>query len=848
MFAQNKQSGLIDTTLKPLVIADTLILPFSKDTLEAPVEYTAQDSIIYDIAHKQVYLYGNATIKQNSISIKAYSIQFNQEAKTVKAIGKIDSTGYLVQTPIFNDGTRQYLSDEMLYNFDTKKGKIKHVITKEGDGFLSGNEVKKNANNEMFATGAYYTTCNLEHPHFKIAINKVKVIPNKVIVSGPAQLIIEDVPTPLILPFGIFPLKKGQSSGIILPTYGYSNNRGFYFTRGGYYFGLGQYADLAILGDIYTSGNWRLSTNARYKKRYKFSGNLELNYAKNLNGDPITTDFSTSSDFYVSWRHSQDPKAKPNSVFSADVKVGTSTYNKEFEYTNNNVLTNTLSSSIAYQYNFPYLPFTFAMRAAHSQNTQTNLVNITLPELSFIMSRQQPFKRKTAVGKTKWFEKIGVSYSANAKAFVQSPDSIVYTKALIDSIRHGVKQHIDVNTDITLFKFINIRPSINFEELWDTKTIEKTYVADTTYLLNNAIEGTYDTILPHIKTNTLNGFKAAHWYNGSITASTKLFGMFVFKGKLKAIRHVFTPNLGLAFTPNFGTEKLGYYKKLPIKYYSVNNNAYLNDTLTYSIFSKSIYGGPTNSPQTALTFGFNNNLQMKLYSKKTSKGDTIISIFDNFSFASSYNFIADSLKLAPINFSASTKITKLLDIGINGTLDAYKVDSLNRRVNKWVINEDKKLTRLDDIGFTLSSTLGSKKKANRNSSQGTKQEQDEIINYPDAFIDFNIPWTINLSYTLKIDNKRINSIDTTVLIQTFNSKLNLNLTDKWRVSLDTGYDFTNKEVSRTTLNIIRDLHCWEMSFNLVPFGKYRRYDFNIHVKSELLQDLKLSRKRSWQDF
>lgn len=830
-----------------VAVADTLPLQVSKDSLKAPVRYIAKDSMIYDITHKKVLLYGSASISQEGRQLSAAQISFDQTSNLVKATSYTDTLTNKVQgKPIFTDNGKQFVSDEMTYNFKTQKGKISNLITKESDGYLKGTEVKKDADNNMFAKDAYYTTCNLEHPHFQIQVDKVKVIPDKVIVSGPAQLVIEDVPTPIILPFAIFPLQKGQRSGVVIPAYGYSPNLGYFFSRGGYYIGLGEYADVALVADLYTRGSWRTSLATRYKKRYQYSGNLNIDYGNTKAGDPITTQYKVQKDFRIMWSHQQDPKAHPYRTFSANVNFGSSTFLTAYEIYNADVLTNTLGSSIAYNYNIPYSPFSLSVRAAHSQNTNTRLMNLILPEATFTMARIQPFKHKKTVGQPKWYEKIGVIYNVNTKLQTNIIDSLFFTNQLFKKIDNGLKHNAAISTDLRFLKYITFTPSINYRGFLYTQSTQKQYIADTTYVFNQNNEIT-DTLPPYIKTDTLIGLKYANSFDASINFITKLFGVKRFsKGLLRGIRHELTPSVGMTFMPDFSKSQWGYYKKLP--YINAKNKP---DTLQYSIFETNIYGSPSAFPQAALTFAVGNNLQIKTFSAKDTSGEKKIRLLDRLNFSSAYNFIADSLKWSPVNVSGGTNIFNKLNLDFRAALDPYQVDSNNTRINKYQSQstQNKSLLRFDNAALTIHTAFAPKTPATPNTThKGTPQEQAEVIEYASDFLDFKIPWQIGIDYTMSFDKNRYKGRDTLIFTQTLNFNADITLTPKWKILVNSGYDFKNKAMARTTINVVRDLHCWEMNFFISPFGKFQNYNFLIRVKSSVLQDLKLTRRRYWSGF
>ncbi|MBK9459072.1 MAG: LPS-assembly protein LptD [Sphingobacteriales bacterium] len=840
---------------------DTIKLPLAPSQgFNEVVNYTARDSMIYDITNEKVYLYGNAKIEQAKVSLNAAIIEMDNTTKLVKARPSTDSLGKQVGIPKFTDGERQFESDEIVYNFDTKKGKLSQLVTKEGEGYLVGEQVKKNELNEMFIRGASYTTCNLEHPHYKIGISKVKVIPDKLIVSGPAQLIIEDVPTPLVLPFGIFPVQKTRASGVLLPNYGYSPQRGYFFQGLGYYLGISDYFDVALTSDIYTNGTWGLHLDPTYRKRYKYNGRLSLNFMNERQGDYIDTRFTVAKQFNVRWNHAQDSKARPNSNFSADVNFGTADYNRNYLVTNTNVLTNTLTSGISYNRRIPYSLFTYNLQARHEQNTNTGNVSITLPTFNLTMTRLNPFKRKIQIGSQKWYEKIGMTYSLDAQARASLPDTLFFTRKLLDTLQYGIKHRINLNSDFKLLKYFTLTPNFSAESAWYLKTVRKQW--DTLYVNRTTASG--EEITDTISKETIqyvNGAKQALKYSGGFSINTKLYGRVNFKkGNLRTIRHEVIPNIGMSFAPDFGTEKWGYYR-----YYA--RPVVLKDTLQrydqqwYSIFDNSVYGGPGRGAQAALTFGINNFIQAKVFGKKDTTGEgRKISVLDRLSINSSYNFLADSVRFAPITVGGGAALfNKKINLTFGGNFDLYDMDDSGRRINTYYNSSQGQLLRFSSFNLTVplsfsADDFNKNKTPNKQTPTGSRTgalgndaEREEVQNNPNNYVNFNIPWRFAVDYTLRLDASRRLGRDTLVVVQTLNMNGEVNLTPRWRVGLSTGYDFANKELSRTTIDIYRDLHCWEMSFNIVPIGRYQSYSFMLRVKSTLLQDLKLQRRRSWLD-
>jgi hypothetical protein len=862
LFAQNAPllPDSLATTNDTLPRSTQSGLPIADNGIDSPIKYSASDSIVYDVKNKKIYLYNNATLQQQPMALSASRIVINQEKQIVNATYSADTMGRAIGKPFFTEGEHQFQADTITYNLKSRKGKIKHLVTKDEDngGFLQGEQVKKNEKDEMFIKNAFYTTCGLEHPHFKIELNKVKMIPNSLIVSGPAQLVIEDVPTPIILPFGIFPIQKGQRSGVLIPSYGYSPTRGYYFQGGGYYFGFSDFADLAITGDIYTNLTWRINTSSAYTKRYKYRGLVQFDYSRINEGDKLSPSFVSTKNFLVSWNHTQDQKATRNGTFNADVRFGNKSVNREFGLSNNTVLTNTLASSINYRRGFAGTPFNLSIGARMDQNTNTGLVNLTLPELNLNMSRINPFKRKIVIGQQRWYEKIGFTYNLDAKMRATLPDSILFGGGAWgeNAVQQGVKHAATLNTDFRLLKYFNFQPSINYSETWTWKTTQKEWIPYETY--NDTIingEATIDTIAPHIETTLIKGFKRAMQFNAGISMTTKLYGLLQFKrGKLKAIRHEMTPSIGFNYRPDFGAPPFDYYKTV--------QNSITGTTTEYSIFESDIYGTPPNGAAASLNFSLQNNLQMKVRAKKDT-ADRKVSLLDRLSLNASYNFLdTKGLNWSRVTMEASKNFfNNAFTVLLRSTFDPYALDSVGTRISEFQWTEKKQLLRFESLtlNFPIVFTSEMFKKGGTGLASadsravqrgaGTEQEKRDVTDNPDDFIDFKIPWKLSVDYTFTLNARRLKTgVDTLITTQTLNFNGDVSLTPKWKIGFNSGYDFVNKAISRATISIYRDLHCWEMKFDIAPIGAYQHYLFTINVKSQILQDLKLIRRRYWRDF
>ncbi len=527
-------------------VPDSLQKNPKKFGLDNKVNYKAKDTIRFDIKAKKVFLDGNAEIEYGEISLKAAHVEIDFGKNQAYARGVPDSLGKMVGEPVFAEGSQSFDSEILTYNFDTKKGIIKSVTTKDGDGYLYGNRIKRMPDERINIQDGWYTTCELKHPHFEFRYTKAQVIPNKKIISGPAYMVIEGVPVPLFLPFGIFPNKSGQRSGIRIPTFGEgSADRGFYLQGGGYYWGINDYMDLTVTGDIYTSGSWALRPTFRYNRKYRFNGNFDFSYAKNIIGDRDAPDKQVKKDFSIRWTHSQDPKARPNSRFSASVNIVSSQYNEYNLATDQAYLANTFQSSVAYQTNWNNKYF-LTLNASHSQNTLDRSVTMTLPSLTFSTKQFFPLRREKPVGKLRWYENINIKYSTTAENRITTKDTLLFTPGWEEGFRYGAKHNIPVSMSLKVLKYFTLSPSANYNERWYPYSIRKNWVNDSLFTAT-------DTIVGYVKTDSVSGFVAARDYSLSASLSTRIYGMYQFKkGPVVAIRHVVTPSVSFSYNPDFG--------------------------------------------------------------------------------------------------------------------------------------------------------------------------------------------------------------------------------------------------------------------------------------------------------
>jgi hypothetical protein len=843
-YSDSLQIGADTSSLQKSSNGDTAF-GLSPNALKSRVDYKATDSIMLEVTTQKVYMFNENDINYEDINLKANYVEIEFKNNTVYATGTPDSSGKETGLPRFTMGNNSFDSKSIKYNYQTKKGLVKNVLTEDAEGYLHGNVVKKMPDDVTNLYQGSYTTCEHEHPHFSFNFKKAKVVPDKKIFTGPAYLVIEDIPTPLVIPFGMFPNKKGQRSGIVIPTYGESTNRGFYFEGGGYYFAISNYLDLKLTGDIYTLGSWAVRPAVNYRKLYKYSGNFNATYAINYLGEEGSQEYQRSRDFSVRWKHSQDTKARPYGNFSADVDI-VSRNNPKFNSASiNRLLTNTFQSGINYRTNFGGNYFINAS-LNHTQNTISREVNLTLPNLSFSVNRFYPFRSRLVSGKLKWFENISVNYNMVSANSIDTYDSLLFSEDVTRKMRNGMKHSVSIGGgSVKLLRNILWSNSLNYTERWYSQRHEKNWRSDTLYLNEGPVAG-------YVGTDTIYGFHTARDFSFSSSLGTTMYGMFALKkGPVVAVRHVMKPSLSFNIRPDFGSQFWGYYK-----FYITESG----QKRKYSIYDGFIYGSPPDGRSGALGFRLSNNLEMKVRSKKdTITGTRKIMLIEDFSLSSSYDFARDSLNLSNLELSGRTTLFKNLQVNYSSTFDPYALDSSGSRINKFEWDVNRKLYRTERHGWRvgLSLSLSSDKLGKaKKSSAGTEQELKDVTEHSEGFVDWTVPWTLNLSYnfTYNIDYRYQNGYWNYVItrdkniIQSLSINGNVNLTPKWKFGFNTGYDFKNNKLITSSFDIYRDLHCWEMRFTWIPIGFMQSWNFTINIKSSLLQDLKLDKKKDYRDF
>jgi hypothetical protein len=825
-----------------IVQPDSVIdLGFSKDTLKHPVNYKARDSIVYDIANNKVYLYGDADVTYEKVDLQAHFVELDWTTNIVTAETDKDTLGNTIGDVNFKDSGNEYKAKKLAYNFTTEKGKVYQVRTKEGDGYMHAEAVKRNEHDEWYGRRGKYTTCDLEHPHYYISAKKMKMVPDKVIVTGPANLVISDIPTPLYVPFGMFPIKKDRKTGIVFPRYGEEpGGRGFYLQEGGYYIYINDRVDLMVTGDIYTKGSFALRASSNYAKRYKFNGNIMLSYGRNRLGDPIEKDYSVSNDFRVQWRHAQDSKARPGILFSSDVNFGTTKFDRNFNYTRQQNVTNSqFNSNITFSKSWAGKPFNLSLNGSHSQSLVTRQIQVTLPNFQFGVSRITPFKPKITSAKKKWYEDIGFSYRMDIQNQVSGYDSTFLRKETLQNARFGILQNVPINTSFNLFKFLTVQPQFNYNERWYFKSVNKNYSGDTIFL--NPISRDSIIGIGRIVNDTIYKFKTARDFDISTNLTTRIYGMFQFKkGKLKAIRHVFSPQINMQYRPDFGKQHWGYYREV-----QADTSGRL---ARYSIFevNSGFPGTPPDGEVAGIGLTLNNILDMKVFSKKdTIKNERKIKLLENLNITTFYNFAADSLKLNPIVIRGyTTALNGAMTINMDATFDPYATDSQFRKINTYMWEKERRLTRFTNASLAIAGRIAPKNTAAPTPTRGSEQEREFVMNNLRGFYDFNIPWSVNVNFNLSMSKGAPGNMDTLRLTTAaLNFTFDVNITKNWKLDITSGYDFAKKDFIYTSLNVIRNLHCWELRFQYIPYpATFRSYNIQINVKSPVLQELKLSRK------
>ena len=828
----NQQSDSMSLA-KDSVVSSNGLLPLSKDAVTEIVTYKATDSVAIDLDSKKAFLYRDGEITFQSMNLKADAVELDFDRQQLHARGVADSSGKYKGRPVFKQGDSEYNADTLTYNYNSGKGIIYGVITQEGDGYLHGDKIKKINDSVMYLSSGQYTTCNYAHPHFAINFSESKLIANDKIFTGPAYVSIEDVPTPLALPFAFFPLAHDRTSGILMPSYGWMNGRGYYLKDGGYYFAINDFVDLALIGEIYTNLSWAAEAKSNYYRRYKYKGNFDIRYGitkTGIRGD--TNTFNKYGDFKVAWRHDQDAKANPNSRFSANVNLISRNYNRNTTNAND-YFNSTTTSSVSYSTSLGSW-FNLALSARESYNIQTGLMNIQLPSLSLSSNTFYPLRRKVPSGAYKWYENISMSYVLEGANNVNAQDTNILKKSILNQMQYGISHRLPIQSTLKVLKFFNWTNSVSYNERWHWSTIDKN-------LDSNGV----------LKIDTIRGFRANREVSFNSSLSTRIYGMFNFKyGPLKALRHVVNPSLSFNYRPDFGSERFGYWKSY------TDTTGYVH---RYSIFEQSLYGGPADGRSGQIGFSVSNNLEAKIKPLRDTADELKkVMLIESLTLSMNYDIARDSLNWSDLNVSGRTTLFKMLVLNYSGSFSPYEIDTLGNKHNVFIWNTRKKLflhkqsTWSAQLSWSLNENTFKK-----DVPKGKGEMIAPIMQTPydlspslmmGTYADFSVPWNISLNYTLSYvsayDAARFNIKRD--LTHSVSVSGNFSLTENWKFNFSTGYDFTNKGMSYTSIDIYRDLHCWEMRFNWVPFGYYKSWNFSINVKASSLSDVKYEKRENYQ--
>ncbi len=876
--AQNLPADSLKDTVA--VAKSDSVPPRRNNALDDPVIYESKDSMVWNYGG-YASLYGNGRVEYQNVVLTAGIIKMQMDSSLVYADGVRDSTGEWEATPVFMDGNTPYESNHIRYNFKTEKGYINEIITQQGEGYMTSNEAKKGPEGEYYIADGVYTTCDQhDDPHFNIRITRAKVRPGRDVIFGPAYLEVMGVPLPLFVPFGFFPFLEGDySSGIIFPTYGDEMERGFYLKDGGYYFALSDYFDLKVLGEIFTKGSWGVSAESKYKKRYKYSGNVYASSLTTKLGDKGLPDYSVTKDFKLRWTHRQDAKANPYQNFSASVNFATSSYersNLSSLYNPSLTSQSTRTSSVSYSRNFPSIGLSLSSSMNMSQNMRDSTISLSFPSLSLSLQRVYPFKKKKVAGSEKWYEKISLTYSGSLSNSISTKESELLDKSLVKDWRNGMRHSIPISATFQIFKNINITPSFNYNSRWYTYKVMQSW----------------DDSKQKVVRDTIFGFNRVYNYSLSVSANTKLYGFYqpsrlwikLFGDKLIMTRHVFTPSVSYSMAPDFGDYRYGYYDTYS---YTDSNGEFR--TVEYSPYSGSLYGVPGKGKSGTISMSISNNIEMKVRSDRDSTGERKIPIIDELGASMSYNFAAVTKPWSNLNTRLRLKLTKHYTFSLNATWATYAYEfneqgrvivgdrteysygrfgrfqgmsqnwsytfnnnTLNDWQNKWNrIFHRNRNTEDDDEDSDENPNADRTYYAKTQSAPGKGKEPGSKAAEvdEDGYVEYSLPWSFSISYGINMRENTQAQIDVERMrypwkfTHSMNMSGNMKLTNKWNINFSSGWDFTYHELTTTTMSVTRDLHCFNMSCSMV-LKPYTSYNFTIKANSGMLSDLLKVKKRS----
>lgn len=843
-----------------------------KPGIDAPVDYECTDSLVYDAETRLVHLYGKAQVKYMDMTLNAAKITMNMDSSMVRAAGERDTAGILQDKPVYSQGSDNYHSELMAFNFKTKKGYITNVETTQGDGFMQSQHSKRAADGTLYLEHAKYTTCDAKHPHFYIALSRAKVRPGKESVFGPAYLVVADVPLPLAVPYGFLPFNKKYSSGFIMPSYGDETSRGFYLRDGGYYFAINDYMDVKALGEIYTKGSWGLSAETNYRKRYRYNGNFYISFLRTVDGEKNMPDYAVTKSLKVQWTHSKDAKASPNTTFSARVNFASENYersNLESMYNPLAYTQSTRASSVSFSHTFPSIGLNIAGSTNLTQSLRNSSVSMTLPDLSISLNRFYPFRRKHQAGKERWYEKISMSYTGSLSNSINTKEDKLFKSNLVKDWRNGMQHRIPIDATFQVFKYINISPQFSLRDIMYTNRVMRSWdettqkeVADTTY-----------------------GFYNLYDWSLGVSANTTLYGFYkpwrkLFGDKIIAVRHVFKPSVSFSYAPDFTSSHYGYQRT----YVKTDANGEVS-TVTYSPYSGGIYSYPSGTKQGMITMSVSNNVEMKVKSDRDTTGERKISIIDELYGALSYNMAAETRPWSNLNTRIRLKLTKNYTFSMAAVFAtyAYAFDKNGRVVTsdrtEWSYGRFGRFQGMSqNLSYTFNNETLSKlfsrrsdrstasndetdtdtdtdaEDANidpdlRNAKKGGKQKKQKAKVDEDGYLRFSLPWSFTVSYGISMAEDRSKQINVRRMrypysfTQTMNFSGYLRIAEGWNISFTSGYDFNYHELSMTTASVSRDLHCFEMSCSVV-LRPYSSFNFTFRARANELADALKWDKRS----
>lgn len=843
-----------------------------KPGIDAPVDYECTDSLVYDAETRLVHLYGKAQVKYMDMTLNAAKITMNMDSSMVRAAGERDTAGILQDKPVYSQGSDNYHSELMAFNFKTKKGYITNVETTQGDGFMQSQHSKRAADGTLYLEHAKYTTCDAKHPHFYLALSRAKVRPGKESVFGPAYLVVADVPLPLAVPYGFFPFNKKYSSGFIMPSYGDETSRGFYLRDGGYYFAINDYMDIKALGEIYTKGSWGLSAETNYRKRYRYNGNFYISFLRTVDGEKNMPDYAVTKSLKVQWTHSKDAKASPNTTFSARVNFASENYersNLESMYNPLAYTQSTRASSVSFSHTFPSIGLNIAGSTNLTQSLRNSSVSMTLPDLSISLNRFYPFRRKHQAGKERWYEKISMSYTGSLSNSINTKEDKLFKSNLVKDWRNGMQHRIPIDATFQVFKYINISPQFSLRDIMYTNRVMRSWdettqkeVADTTY-----------------------GFYNLYDWSLGVSANTTLYGFYkpwrkLFGDKIIAVRHVFKPSVSFSYAPDFTSSHYGYQRT----YVKTDANGEVS-TVTYSPYSGGIYSYPSGTKQGMITMSVSNNVEMKVKSDRDTTGERKISIIDELYGALSYNMAAETRPWSNLNTRIRLKLTKNYTFSMAAVFAtyAYAFDKNGRVVTsdrtEWSYGRFGRFQGMSqNLSYTFNNETLSKlfsrrsdrstasndetdtdtdtdaEDANidpdlRNAKKGGKQKKQKAKVDEDGYLRFSLPWSFTVSYGISMAEDRSKQINVRRMrypysfTQTMNFSGYLRIAEGWNISFTSGYDFNYHELSMTTASVSRDLHCFEMSCSVV-LRPYSSFNFTFRARANELADALKWDKRS----